>query len=187
MGLMSPGTTRLPHLRVLLLDTCGVRLHCVLYFLVFQKPAINKQVIVFNMSPERKKLSKGQAIHRRRELAQQREQVPASSVTETTGVVDSKREELRKISEGLKLKTLDLTERVTLMFKTIWLKKEVGEINEATRREQLLAFDKEAKQRWPETYKWFFEEKLPDGETRAFKTRQEVVPDQQRQGRQLKP
>ncbi len=141
------------------------------------------------MSPEFNTSGRGQAKHRRRELAQQRKQLPASPVTEKVSVVGLKRQQLREISEKLKLDTLALTERVTLTFKEIWLKAdpEVREISDATRKEQLQKLERTWKERFPETCKWFFEETLPDGRTRAFQTRQEVAPDQAKPYRQIRP
>lgn len=120
-------------------------------------------------------------------MAAQGKQLPTSPVAEPVSVVDSKRRLLREISEKLKSDTLRVDERTILTFQEIWLKHDVGEISETTRREQLQRFDKDWKERFPETYKWFFEEQLPDGRTRAFHARQEVVPDQPKKFWQLRP
>lgn len=139
------------------------------------------------MNPERKELSKSQAIHRRRELAAQKKQLPTGSVIEPVNVVDSKRRRLREISEKLKSDTLRVEERTILTFQEIWLKHDVNETSQATRRDQLQKFDRDWKERFPETHKWFFEETLPDGRTHAFNARQEVVPDQPKPFRQIRP
>lgn len=133
--------------------------------------------------------SKSEAKHRRKMLSQQKKELPTGSVTEGVKAVVSKREQLREISEKLKSDTLSLTERLPLNFKQIWLKAhpEVGEISDATRREQLQKLEKTWTERFPETYKWFFLEQLPDGRTRAFHARQEVAPDQPKQFRQFRP